>query len=381
MLEAVTPRLITSLLFFLLGLFLMWRIPLLGRGHSGRVEFDDDQWPRISIIVPARNEEERIGPLLRSLGRQTRPAHEVVVVDDESSDATAAVAEELGARVVSGQPVPDGWTGKTWACWQGAQRSSGEVFIFLDADTWLEDDGLERIVRTFQGRGGLLTVQPYHVTHEPYEQLSAMFNIVLMAGMNAFTPLGDRLKPAGGFGPCLVCSKRDYFAMGGHSAVASEVLEDLAIGRLFRRHAFRVSCYGGRGAINFRMYPGGLGQLVQGWSKGFASGATSIRVVFLALVVAWITGCFAATSGVVTSMVRSMPATGLWLALYGLYAWEIHWMLRRVGRFRWWTSVLYPVPLLFFAVIMLRSMVMTQVLRQVTWRGRKVRVRPPSGED
>lgn len=371
----LTPELIASFLFFLLGLFLMWDIPLLERCKGGDDERDDTDWPRVSIITPARNEEERIRPLLESLRQQTRPDYEFVVVDDESTDDTAAVAQQMGARVVLGEVLPGGWSGKTWACWQGAQRSSGEVLIFLDADTWVEDGGLESIVRAYQNIGGLLTVQPYHMTYEPYEQLSAMFNIVLMAGTNAFTPLGDRLRPGGGFGPCVVCSRDDYFRVGGHSAVRAEVLEDLAMARVFLEEGYSVSCYGGRGVINFRMYPGGLRELVEGWSKGFASGATSIRVGFSLLVVAWVWGCFSAFLGVVRSVLPVVTVVaGPWLLLYGLYVWEIHWMLRRIGRFRWWTSVLYPLLLVFFTAVMVRSLVMTHVVGQVMWRGRRVRV-------
>jgi len=334
----------------------------------------------VSVIVPARNEAERIGSLLESLTRQSTPAHEILVVDDESADDTARIARELGATVISGEALPEGWSGKPWACWQGAQQSTGEVLFFLDADTWLEPTGLESLVGALRDKRGLVTVQPYHVTEKAYEQLSAIFNIVVLAGMNAFTPLSRWWKPRGGFGPCAVIGREDYFATGGHSAVRAAVLENLALAKVFRRAGLPVACYGGLGAINFRMYPGGVGQLVEGWSKGFASGAAGIALPTLILTVAWVWGCFSTFLSLVRALI---PGSGLpllpWLVLYPLYAAQIYWMLGRVGTFRWWTAALYPIPLVFFAAIMAWSLVLTRLVRRVTWRGRRVRIQGKGG--
>jgi 4,4'-diaponeurosporenoate glycosyltransferase len=312
--------------------------------------------------------------------RQSTPAHEILVVDDESADDTARIARELGATVISGEVLPEGWSGKPWACWQGAQQSTGDVLLFLDADTWLEPAGLESLVAALRAKGGLVTVQPYHVTEKAYEQLSAIFNIVVAAGMNAFTPVSRWWKPRGGFGPCAVVGRDDYFATGGHSAVRGKVLENLEMAKVFRRTGLPVACYGGRGAIRFRMYPGGVGQLVEGWSKGFASGAAGIALLPLILTVGWVWGCFSTCSSVVRALVSDGGVPRLpWLALYVLYAAEIFWMLWRIGKFCWWTSALYPVPLGFFAAIMAWSLVLTRLVRRVTWRGRRVRIQGRRG--
>jgi len=336
--------------------------------------------PKVSVIIPARNEAQRIRPLLESLMRQSIPAHEIFVVDDESVDDTARIARELDATVIAGKALPEGWNGKPWACWQGARQSTGDILLFLDADTWLEPTGVERLVSVLCAKGGLVTVQPYHVTGKAYEQLSAIFNIVVVAGMNAFTPLSRWWKPRGGFGPCAVVGRDDYFATGGHSAVKGKVLENLELARVFRRTGLPVACYGGRGAISFRMYPGGIGQLFEGWSKGFASGAAGIALLPLILTIAWVWGCFSTFSSALRALVpgSEMPLLP-WLVLYVLYAAEIYWMLWRIGKFRWWTSALYPVPLVFFAATMAWSLVLTRLLRRVTWRGRQVPIQRKGG--
>jgi 4,4'-diaponeurosporenoate glycosyltransferase len=360
------------LLLFIVGLFLMWKIPLL-KGFDLNHKPARTELPTVSIIIPARNEVRRIKFLLDSLHRQEYPVLEIILADDASSDETATIAREKGAQVISIQDVPDGWLGKSWACWQGALHSRGELLLFLDADTWLDQNGLEKIVAEYLKVGGLLTVQPYHVTCTAYEQFSAMINIVMMAGINAFTPLGKRLKPSGGFGPCMICRREDYFRVGGHAAVKNELLDDMAFAKTFAQAGYPLSCYGGRGTIYFRMYPDGLGKLIEGWSKGLALGAGFINFIFLILVSAWICGCF----GVFADLLRSLRSndqrtTWLWLSLYSLYAVQIHWMLRRIGNFRWWTWVFFPLPLIFFAALMFYSLIITYFIRQVKWRDRVI---------
>ena len=100
----------------------------------------------VSVIIPARNEEHNLPTLLRSLASQPAKPREIIVVDDGSTDRTAEIARQLGATVIASQPLPDGWRGKTWACHQGAQAATGELLLFLDADTWFEPDGLARIL-------------------------------------------------------------------------------------------------------------------------------------------------------------------------------------------------------------------------------------------
>ncbi len=357
--------------FCVCGLFLMWRL-LFPRRPPAR-ERTAEPRPRISVVIPARNEAHQIARLLRSLQGQTVPPAEVLVVDDSSTDDTEGAARQEGVTVIPGEPLPAGWNGKAWACWQGAAASSGDLLLFLDADTWLEPTGVEQLCNLYQGRG-LLTVQPYHVTEKPYEQLSAFFNIVIMAATGAFTPLGERLPPGGGFGPCVVCRREEYLRTGGHREVRGEPLEDIPLTKLFRRHGLPVRCHAGRGIVSFRMYPGGLGEVIQGWSKGMGYGAFAVHPAMALMATAWITGCFSACALLVRTTIVHPTATA-WLGLlpYGVYALVVAWMLRGIGRFRWWTSAFFALPLCFFALVIARSLLQTYLLGRVTWKGRAVR--------
>lgn len=325
------------------------------------------------MIIPARNEAHKIGGLLESLKTQSVAPLEIIVVDDESSDDTALIAQAYGARVIKSEKIPAGWLGKPWACWQGARAAEGDTLLFLDADTWLAQNGLENIVRKFREKGGFLSVQPYHVTKKMYEQLSAFFNIVVTAGFNAFTILGEKIKPTGGFGPCAICLRDDYFSIGGHEAVKNSVVENSVLGSIFRSQDHTVSCYGGKGTISFRMYPDGLKNLFGGWSKSFAAGSASISKITFLLIIVWITGCFEASILPAKEIFAGQyKALLLPAIIYLLFAGQIMWMLRQIGKFQTWTALLYPLPLIFFVCVMFWSVLEKIMFKKTKWKDRVV---------
>jgi 4,4'-diaponeurosporenoate glycosyltransferase len=349
------------------GVWLLWAVPRCRPAPGGGDQSD------VAMVVPARDEEATLPRLLASLAGPVQPG-QLVVVDDDSSDRTAEVAARGGARVVPCPPLPPGWTGKAWACWTGTMATDRPVLVFLDADTELEPGGLGAILAEHGRRRGLLSVQPFHRTERSYESLSAFFNIVAMMGVGAFTPLGGG-RPAGAFGPCLVCTRGDYERVGGHRAVRGAVVEDVALSRRFRAAGLPVTCLGGRDTIGFRMYPGGVRQLVEGWSKNFAAGAGAARPATLLLVVAWVAGCLSAAGYTGAAVVGRGPVPlPPALAAYAAYAAQVRWMLHRVGRFRWWAAAVYPVPLAFFVAVFARSLFLTHVRREVRWRGRSIAV-------
>ena len=252
--------------------------------------------------------------------------------------------------------------------------ATGDIFLFLDADTFLEPEGLSTIVSTYLKKGGLLSIQPFHKMKRRYERLSAIFNIITLGGMNAFTPLGPKLKPIGAFGPCMICSRKDYFIVGGHEKAHGEVLESLAIGREFLKANQKVHCYGGKETISFRMYPDGLRSLVDGFSKGFGTGANAISVVSLLMIVGWVFGGVGVTRQLVQSAIlgNMMDLLG-WVVLDVLYILQIHWMLFRIGNFGFSTAVLFQIPLIFFVIVFAYSILRIFLVRKVRWKGRDVK--------
>jgi 4,4'-diaponeurosporenoate glycosyltransferase len=352
------------------GWLLCWRVPRLPATSStapGR---------RVSVVVPARNEAGRLPGLLAALAAQTRRADEMLVVDDHSDDDTAAVAAAGGAEVIAAPPLPDEWTGKTWACWTGAGRATGDVLVFLDADTEPEVDLLARLLDSLDERRGLLSVMPYHRMQRQYERLSAFFSVISLMGVGAAS--ARRSAPVtGAYGPCLACDRRDYDAVGGHEAIRGAVVDDVALARQFHRAGLPVRVVGGRGAIRFRLYGGGLRDLVEGWSKNFASGAGSTPVLRFLLVFAWVVGVGTAAQAPIREAVAALggwsgPGVVLWVGFVA-FAVQLAVQLRPLGNYSW-APVLFPIPLAAWFVIFFRSIVLT-ARGQVRWKGRAVPVR------
>jgi 4,4'-diaponeurosporenoate glycosyltransferase len=241
------------------------------------------------------------------------------------------------------------------------------VVVFLDADVRLGAGALDRLVAE-AAAGGLVSVQPWHDTERPYEQLSALFNVIAVMGTGAG---GSR--PTGAFGPVLATTASAYRRVGGHEAVRDDVVEDVALADRYRAAAESVRIAAGRGSFRFRMYPAGVRQLVEGWTKNFATGAGATRPVRLAAIVAWIIAAGSAVGLLSDAAVGALP---WWVALavYGGFVAQFLAMFRQVGRFGVPAAVLYPALVLFFLGVFARSAWRTYVRRSVEWRGRIIPV-------
>jgi 4,4'-diaponeurosporenoate glycosyltransferase len=254
--------------------------------------------------------------------------------------------------------LPPGWRGKTWACWNGAQAASHPTLLFLDADTWFEPRGLAAILDRFTEQPTALSVLPFHVVRKPYEQFSAFFQLVMAAGSAAF--ILPRPQPAGLFGQTLLIDRDLYLRAGGHEAVKAEILENFHLARMLRRENTPFRCLAGKHAVSMRMYPHGMQDLIEGWSKAFAAGAAKTPRFILALVIAWL-------SGLVMIAVSLFQFPGLLsLALYFFAVLQVHVLLRRLGTFAFYGALLYPIPLLAYFLLFARAL----TRRQVTWKGR-----------
>ena len=227
---------------------------------------------------------------------------------------------------------------------------------------------------TFLNQEGVLSVAPYHETRSWFEQGSAFFTIMQMAGMNAFTPFGQTHPPAGLFGPCLAISKAHYLRIGGHGAVRDKILEHYEMAGPLADAGIPINLRCGRGTLNVRMYPQGLGQVIQGWSKSFASGAGKTPASIMIPIILWIFGMLLTPLFLLLAILRlDIMAILLWAMAYILFFLQLYWHLWRMGRFKWYTSFLFPVPLIFFFGLFSRSSFLTNKKRQVVWKGRVIR--------
>jgi 4,4'-diaponeurosporenoate glycosyltransferase len=203
-----------------------------------------------------------------------------------------------------------------------------------------------------------VSVQPWHTARGAVEQLSVLFNITALMGCAAFTVFGDRVRTRVAFGPLMAFQRATYDAAGGHAGpdVRGAILEDIALARAVGRSRLFV---GSRRGTTFRMYPGGMRSLVEGWTKGVGIGASATP--WWALI---------ATSAWMTSLAGGWLASP-WFALASLA--QLVVLARIAGRFSALTIVLYPLATAFFVVVFARSAVRRARGGTVTWKGRTLR--------
>ncbi|AZN39188.1 glycosyltransferase [Paenibacillus albus] len=324
---------------------------------------------KLSVIIPARNEERNLAYLLRSLQEQTIGQMEIIVVDDHSDDRTREIAEHFGVTVISCPALPLGWTGKNWAVWNGYQRASGDLIAFLDADVRLAPHAMEALLAARAQKGGTISAVPYHEAEKFYERLALIPNLL---GLYAFTSPMERKNPQKGlYGSCILTTRADYEKVNGHESVKAELLDDLNLGARFMQAGIPVNNYIGYGTVSFRMYPGGIRSEIEGFSKGAVLSTSKLSLWTTLLVAVWLIGLIVAeTAPFLLGTSFALPlAVG-----YVLYTAQIYYFIHYTGRFGRWLPALHPISTVFFLFIMLYSLYQVVFFGQVAWKGRRIEV-------
>ena len=319
---------------------------------------DRSDRPPVAVVIPARDEVRQLPHLVPPLLAQRRSDDRIVVVDDHSGDGTGDLARELGVDVVTPPQLPDGWRGKPHACWTGARDGDEPVLVFLDADvrpspTLLDDLAAE--VERFPE--DVVSVQPWHEMPTVAEQASLLPNVTALMGSGAFSVAPDRTAATVAFGPVIALRRSVYEAVGGHAAPTIRTMhpEDIGLARAVGRSRLYV---GSPETTRFRMYPGGLGDLVRGWTRSLATGARFTRWWLALATLAWV-----------------WSLSGGWISapvVYPLSALQVWALGRRAGTTRWWAALVFPILVVVFVVIFLRSVVALALRREVTWKERRV---------
>lgn len=350
----------------LLGFLLFFRHPRLPQARIPTAK------PKLSVIIPARNEEGNIGALIHDLQAQTLTPMEIIVVDDLSTDRTHALALEAGATVFSVVEKPTGWMGKTWACHIGSENAHGDLLIFVDADVRMEKQALARLYTAYAEKGEVISVQPYHRMLKSYERFSLFFNLVEICA-DGVTPL-FKAKQLGLFGPTILISKETYDAIQGHRGVKNALVDDLSLGSSLNKARIPFKLFlGSWKDITFRMYPDGYKTLWQGWVKNFATGAAATPFFLLAGLVLWTgTGLGALTNLIVASLNAQWFYAGAFGAAFLIYGLSVFLEARRIGNYRIWTIFLFPVLMLHFYLLFFVSLFKKVFKRKVVWKDRKV---------
>ena len=250
------------------------------------------QKPLVSILIPARNEENTIGGLLHSISQQSYSNYELFVLDDQSEDNTGGVVEELALKnpkitLLRGKPLPEGWLGKNWACFQLAQHAQGEMVLFLDADVRLSINAV---------KAALYHMQKNHVVMLscfPTQKIDSLGEWVVVPLMNWLVLSLLPLRTVTRFpyksltaanGQFILCDKEAYNVIGGHRAVFDQVVEDMEIARLLKKRGYRIMTVLGNDAVTCCMYEGFV-ESIKGFSKNFYLGFNVAPPIFFGILV------------------------------------------------------------------------------------------------
>jgi chlorobactene glucosyltransferase len=237
--------------------------------------------PRVSVIIPARNEAHNIERCVRSVLSTSYPDVEVIVVDDDSDDGTGEIVRRIAAedprlRLTNTEPLPAGWFGKQWACATGARLARGEILCFTDADTFHSGDLLTRSVNGMLRRKAdlfsVITRQEMGSFWERLIQPQVFTYMAVRYGSTEAVTNSKRIEDKIANGQCLFVDRRQYESLGGHSLVKDHVAEDLMLAQKFFAAGKRVVLEAGMNQISARMYTS-LSDLIEGWGKNaFAGG-------------------------------------------------------------------------------------------------------------
>jgi glycosyltransferase involved in cell wall biosynthesis len=226
----------------------------------------------VSAIVPARNEEIAIASAVESLAAQPEIT-EIIVVNDQSTDGTAVELERLSARysqlrVLQTNGLPSGWVGKNYAVSLGAAHATGDWLLFTDADgVHLPGSTARALADAAASGAGLLSYSPEQEMHMWWERALIPFVYTRLGQKFSYDAVNDPdSHAAAANGQYLLIRREDYERIGGHAAVAGEVLEDVALARLAKQAGIRLHFASGIGIIRVRMYRT-FGAMWQGWTK------------------------------------------------------------------------------------------------------------------
>ena len=343
--------------------------------------------PRVSLVVPARNEERNIERCVRSLLAQDYPDFELIVVDDRSTDGTAAVLGRIAAAdprlsVVRGAEPPAGWLGKNHAIHQGTASASGDYLLFVDADTDLHPECLTQAAAFAREHGSdLLTLLPRLVNVSFWERVvqPAIGQLVLAWFPAKWINDPARPKAASANGPFLFFRRAAYEAIGGHEAVKGDIVEDLTLARRIKESGRRLSYVLGTGLQRLRMYTS-LGEIWNGWSKNFYVGvggnavgaAIAVAGLLAVFVLPWI-----AAPAAVAAFLAGVPGAGV-AAAFGVLAIGAALAWRKVTDRLYagdsGTAWLQALGFAVVAAILVNSTVRAVTGRKVSWKGREQRI-------
>ncbi len=338
------------------------------------------RWPRVSVVVPARNEEGNVEAAVRSHLAQDYPSLQVVAVDDRSTDRTPEILENLAREdsrlvVLSGTDPPEGWLGKPHALWKGAQVADGEVLLFADADVRYDRRALREAVSLLEARGlDLIAFFPRFEMRGFWENVLLPFlGVTVFLGLG-FLAASRRFRGlAVGAGAGNLVRRSAYDAIGGHPAMKNSVVDDIRLATTVKRAGYRVAAFRAEDRVAVRIYRGFQG-VWDGFTKNvaWAFGGTWGVVLFPLVLFALAVWIVPAATLLAVALGADVPPGDVRLAA-AVFAGNV--VLRGVlaGALRdpLWPVPAHPIMAAVWAGLIGRSLIHRFVRKRLTWRGRE----------
>ena len=338
------------------------------------------RWPRISVLVPARNEEQNISHCISGLLAQDYPDYQVIVLDDNSTDRTWEILNEFARKnnalkLLKGKPLPDDWLGKHWACSQLAEAADGELLLFVDADTVHAPDTLRCAAAAMAGEdAALISALPAQIVVTWSEKLTIpAFYLGQLCGVPiGLTRIQRNPLLFACVGQFLLFTRKAYDASGGHAAVRQNVVDDVAIGRRVHSMGLVYRLLDGNKHVSCRMYHNSS-EVWKGLTKNnFASfNFDPFLLIFMYLVVLAVFIVPLVILGI--SLAQPQPhadltAAALMAIFLTLVLW---WVNQQRFHFPYYLIVLYPLTAIAMIVIAVASMILT-MQGKAQWKGRNM---------
>jgi chlorobactene glucosyltransferase len=343
-----------------------------------------EQAPHIAVVVPARDEAGNICRCLNSLLAQDYPPSRfrVLVVDDHSTDDTAAIVRGIAAShpqlsLLASPPLPPRWTGKSHACWIGARAAApgSDWLCFVDADVWGEPALLSSAVSAARAqRLDLLSLAPRQELRSFAERLVLPCGLILLSFTQDLREVqarsGSGVTTTGQF---MLIRRDAYDALGGHAAVSAAICEDLEIARLLKQSGRSVLLMSGEDLVSTRMYTGWR-TLWPGLAKNLVDTFGGSRATLLLALAAVILGWAAVLIPLIDASALVANTSGAWAALTAALlasaaAFGLHIAATFHFRIPFWYGLLFPLGYTIGALMALDS-VRRRISGQVSWKGR-----------
>lgn len=338
-----------DIVLFIAGLTVfLWRTRPWIQAHCERSQDVSDRL--VSIIVPCRNEENNVLPLIESLRSLTGVRTELIIVDDQSEDRTLALAQQNQVQVVQAPEKPEGWVGKSWACFHGAQVARGDFLLFTDADTRHRPKSLKAALSYLvHEEAGLLSAPPYHRCLNWWERGLGLFHLLpLIAARFPCADKSDRLYAIGQY---LLFSRDAYLAAGGHKAVSSSLTEDIDLAKNILHVDRRYVIYPEANLYEVQMYDNAA-EFWYGWKRLLRLGMRKVTPLAFAEVTLMFCLYFHFSVLILASVIT--------LAL----------VQRKHGAFSFWGALLAPLSLVLFASLSFAGVLDTFKKKRIIWQGR-----------